>query len=196
MVTTHERSGSGSDPNTKLTYEDYMKTSDDERWELIDGVLIEMPSPTVPHQRVSRKIGTRLDIFVDAGSLGEVFHAPIDVVLDETVVVQPDLVFVSNERMRIVEHLNIQGAPDLVVEIRSPSTARHDEVTKRALYERYGVLEYWLADPEAQTVTVLILGESGYDVVGIYNKGDTLTSPTLEGFSLNLDDIFRTTMEE
>ncbi len=190
MVTTRQRSGAGPEPRAKLTYEDYMKTSDDERWELIDGELIQMPSPTVPHQRLIVLTGTKLVIFVMERSMGEVFYAPIDVVLDETVVVQPDLVFVSNERIHIVEHLNIQGAPDLVVEIRSPSTARHDEVTKRALYERYGVPEYWLADPEAQTITVLLLGGNGYEVAGMYNKGDTLTSPTLKGFSLNLDEIF------
>ena len=190
MVTTRQRSDAGPERKTKLTYDDYAKTPDDERWELIDGVLIEMPSPTVPHQRVSRKVGTRLDIFVDAGSLGEIFYAPIDVVLSDTVVVQPDLVFVSNERADIITHANIQGVPDLVVEIRSPSTAGHDEVTKRALYERYGIPEYWLADPEAQTVTVLLLGENGYEVTGIYAKGDTLTSPTLEGFSIDLNEIF------
>ena len=76
------------------------------------------------------------------------------------------------------------------MEIRSPSTAGLDEVTKRELYERYGVREYWLADPEAQTVTVLLLGENGYEVAGIYAKGDTLTSPTLEGFSIDLNEIF------
>ncbi len=190
MVTTRQRPDAGPEPKTKLTYDDYAKTPDDERWELIDGVLIEMPSPTVPHQRVSRKVGTRLDIFVDASSLGEIFYAPIDVVLSDTVVVQPDLVFVSNERADIITHANIQGAPDLVVEIRSPSTAGLDEVTKRELYERYGVKEYWMANPEAQTVTVLLLGENGYEVAGIYAKSDTLTSPTLEGFSIDLNEIF------
>ena len=190
MVTTRQRSDTEPEPKSKLTYEDYMKTSDDERWELIDGVLIEMPSPTVPHQRVGALLGAKFVVFVLNGGLGEVFHAPIDVVLSDTVVVQPDLVFVSNERAHIIEHSNIQGAPDLVVEIRSPSTAGHDEVTKRALYERYGIPEYWMTDPEAQTVNVLLLGENGYEVVGTYNRGDTLTSPTLEGFSLTLDDIF------
>ncbi len=190
MVTTRRRTDTGPEPKARLTYEDYMKTSDDERWELINGELIEMPSPTVPHQRLSRKVGTRLDIFVDSGSLGEIFYAPIDVVLSNNDVVQPDLVFVSNERTHIIEHRNIQGAPDLVVEIRSPSTPGHDEVTKRALYERYGIPEYWMADPQAQTVNVLLLGENGYETVGIYTSGQTLTSPTLEGFSLNLDDIF------
>ena len=190
MVTTRQRTDTGPEPKARLTYEDYAKTPDDERWELIDGELIEMPSSTVPHQRVSMKAGTRLSVFVESGGLGEVFHAPIDVVLADTVVVQPDLVFVSNERADIITNANIQGAPDLVVEIRSPSTAGHDEVTKRALYERYGIPEYWMADPQAQTVNVLLLGENGYELAGIYTRGQTLNSPSLEGFSLNLDDIF------
>ena len=190
MVTTRQRPDAGAGPKPKLTYEDYMKTSDDERWELIDGELIEMPSPTVPHQRVSMKIGTRFDIFVDEGNWGEVFHAPIDVVLSNTVVVQPDLVFISAERADIITHNNIQGAPDLVVEIRSPSTAEYDWTTKYRLYEEHGVKEYWLADPEACSITVFTLGEDGYQLAGIYTRGQTLESPLLEGFSPNLDDIF------
>ncbi len=190
MATARQRSDTGPGPKTKQTYEDYAKTPDDERWELIDGELIETPSPTVPHQRVSMKAGTRLSVFVDAGSQGEVFHAPIDMVLADTVVVQPDLVFVSNERADIITHANIQGAPDLVVEIRSPSTAEYDWTTKYRLYERCGVKEYWLADPEARTVTVFALADDSYELAGIYTRGQTLTSPTLEGFSLDLDDIF------
>ena len=188
MVTTRQRQDTGPEPRTKLTYEDYAKTPDDERWELIDGELIPMASPTVPHQSVDALLGYEFVRLVKRG-VGRVFHS-IDVVLSPHNTFRPDLIFVSNERADIITHANIQGAPDLVVEIRSPSTAGLDEVTKRELYERYGVREYWLADPEAQTVTVLLLGESGYEVVGIYAKGDTLTSPTLEGFSIDLNEIF------
>lgn len=188
MVTTRERSGTGPEPRTKLTYEDYAKTPDDERWELIDGELIPMGSPTVPHQSVDALLGYEFVRLAKQG-LGRVFHS-IDVVLSPHNTFRPDLIFISNERADIITHANIQGAPDLVVEIRSPSTAELDEVTKRELYEQYSVREYWLADPEAQTVTVLLLGENGYEIAGIYAKDDTLTSPTLEGFSINLSDIF------
>ena len=188
MVTTRQLQDTGPDPKTKLTYEDYAKTPDDERWELIDGELIPMGPPTVPHQRVDALLGYEFVRLVKQG-LGMVFHS-IDVVLSPHNTLRPDLIFVSSERVDIITHANIQGAPDLVVEIRSPSTAGLDEITRRELYERYGVREYWLADPEAQTVTVLPLGENGYDVVGTYAKGDTLTSPTLKGFSFNLDEIF------
>ena len=188
MVTTRQRPDAGSEPRAKLTYEDYAKTPDDERWELIDGELIPMASPTVPHQRVDARLGYEFVRLVKQG-LGEVFHS-IDVVLSPHNTFRPDLIFVSSERADIITHANIQGAPDLVVEIRSPSTAGLDEVTKRQLYERYGVPEYWLADPEAQTVSVLLLGENGYEIVGIYAKSDTFTSPTLEGFSIDLSEIF------
>ncbi len=189
MVTIQQRPDAGPEPKTKLTYEDYAKTPDDERWELIDGELIEMASPTVPHQSVDALLGSKLVIFVTELGLGMVFHS-IDVVLSLHNTFRPDLIFVSNERSDIITHANIQGAPDLVVEIRSPSTASLDETTKRELYERYGVREYWMADPDARTLTVLVLGENGYEVAGIYGRGDTLASPTLEGFSLNLDEIF------
>ena len=189
MVTTRQRPDAGSEPRAKLTYEDYAKTPDDERWELIDGELIPMASPTVPYQSVDALLGAKLVILVTEQGLGRVFHS-IDVVLSPHDTFRPDLIFVSNERAGIITHANIQGAPDLVVEIRSPSTAMLDETTKRELYEKCGVREYWLADPEAQTVTVLLLGENGYEIAGIYAKGGTLTSPTLEGFSIDLSEIF------
>ena len=175
---------------TKFTYEDYMQTPDDIRYELLDGELILSPSPRTAHQRTSRKILTRLDDFVEENELGEVFDAPYDVVLDNFNVVQPDILFVSNERASIITDLNIQGAPDLVIEILSPSTARRDGTQKRDLYARYGVPEYWQADTDAESVLVLTLQDGEYRVSGVYTKGQTLTSPLLEGFRLNVDDIF------
>ena len=174
-----------------LTYEDYAKTSDDERWELLDGELVMVPAPNTFHQAAQVKLGTRLNIFVEQGGLGHVFFAPTDVVLSDTNVVQPDLLFVSKEREHIITHANIQGAPDLAVEIRSPSTAERDLTIKRRLYEEHGVREYWLVDPEAMTVTVLLLGERGYREAGVYRSGQSFASPTLEGFSVSLDEVFR-----
>ncbi len=178
-------------PKIKLTYEDYAKTPDDERYELIDGELFMVPSPNIPHQRTVGDLGTRLKIFVEGNGLGEVYFAPIDVVLSDTNVVQPDLIFVARERLDIITHANIQGAPDLVVEVRSPSTAQRDLTTKRRLYAEHGVKEYWMVDPEARTVTVLLLRNGAFEEVGIYRKGQVLSSPTLAGFALNLDEIFR-----
>ena len=182
---------SGVKPKIRLTYEDYLKTSDDERYELLDGELIIMPAPSIAHQHVAMKLGTRLDTFVEEGNLGVLYSAPTDVVLSDTDVVQPDLLFISSERAHIITPANIQGAPDLIVEIRSASTAERDETLKRKLYAERGVKEYWLVDPEAMTITVLCLGEGGYAEEAAHSMGQTLTSPTLESFSVNLDEIFR-----
>ena len=177
-------------PKLKLTYEDYAKTPDDERYELIDGELMPMPSPKWLHQLLQAKVFAPLASFVYGGSLGSVVAAPMDVLLTPFDVVQPDLIFVSNARAHIITEDNIRGAPDLLIEILSPSTERRDRIVKRDLYARHGVREYWLIDPYAKTATVLLLGANGYDTHAVYGEGDTLTSPTLPGFALNLSDLF------
>ena len=146
-------------PTTKLTYEDYRKTPDDERWELLDGELVMAPSPNVPHQDISGTLFVLLKLFVDSAGLGRVFHAPLDVVLSETNVVQPDLLFVSHERADILTEANVQGAPDLVVEILSPSTTSRDWRIKLDLYAQHGVREYWVVDPNGQRVWVMSGGD-------------------------------------
>ena len=177
-------------PKLKLTYEDYASLPDDERCELIDGELIIMPSPSVLHQLLIFSIGVPLREFVKRLSLGEVAPSPIDVILSATDVVQPDLIFISNARSHIIAEANIRGAPDIAIEIISPSTERRDRIVKREMYARHGVREYWLVDPYAKTITVLILGAGGYNTHAVYGEGDTLTSPTLPGFALNMGELF------
>ncbi len=178
-------------PKPKLTYEDYAKTPEGERWELIDGELIMAPSPKEAHQSVQVDLGSPMHLFAREKDLGRVYFAPLDVVLSDTDTVQPDLLFVSKERLHIITEDNVQGAPDLVVEIRSPSTARQDWTVKRELYARHGVREYWLVDPEAATVAVLLLDDGELKVAGVYGEGDTLKATALEGFAVALADIFR-----
>ena len=177
-------------PVRKLTYADYCLTPDDERYELMDGELIMVPAPGESHQIVAMELGALLHVFVKARGLGRVFSAPYDVVLSDTDIVQPDLLFVSNERAHIRTPTNIRGAPDLVIEILSPSTASRDWGEKRALYAEYGVQEYWLVDPDTRTVTVLLLDAGAFAEVACYGAGQTVTSPTLPGFTASLDDIF------
>jgi Uma2 family endonuclease len=190
-------------PKRKLTYEDYAKTPEGERWELIDGELIMPPSPKEAHQSVQGNLGAPMLIFVrekDLGApmlifvrekdLGKVYFAPFDVVLSDTDTVQPDLLFVSKDQLHIITADNVQGAPDLVVEIRSPSTARQDWTTKRELYARHGVKEYWLVDPEAATVAILLFDDGELKVTGVFGEGESITSTVLEGFSIALADIF------
>ena len=182
MVTTR--------PRTRLTYEDYLTTPDDKRYELLDGELKLAPAPRTTHQSVQIAIGSPMFRFVHEGSLGRIFLAPTDVVLSDSDVVQPDIIFVSNERARIITEPNIQGAPDLVIEILSPSTASRDRGYKRTLYEQHGVKEYWMADLDSATITVLVLRNGRFQTVGTYGKGDTVTSSVLDGFSINIDQLF------
>ena len=177
-------------PKAKLTFQDYLKTPDDERYELLDGELIMAPSPNEAHQIIAGKLGSRLLLFVEQHDLGQVFIAPYDVKLSDTDVVQPDILFVSSQRAGIRTSDNIQGAPDLVVEIQSPSTARRDWNDKLRLYARHGVNEYWIIDPEAHTVAVMLLEEGEFRPAGIYGEGGGLSSASIEGFNIEVDEIF------
>ena len=180
----------GTKPAVKLTYEDYCKTPEDERYELIDGVLIMAAAPNMAHQTTQRKLGWRMASTVETEELGEVFFSPCDVVLSEHTTLQPDLIFVSNENADIITDANIQGAPDLVVEIISPSSTGRDWVTKRDLYAKHGVKEYLLIHPIDRTVWVMLLKDGYLELVATLYEGDTLTFSTIEGFSVKLSDIF------
>ena len=155
---------------TNLTYADYLKTADDERYELFDGELVRSPSSREIHQYVLGRLFLRLGAFIYGRNLGKVYCSPFDVVLSDTDVVQPDLLFVSNGRDNIVTPENIEGARDLVVEILSPATAARDRTLKLDLYARHGVQEYWIVDPDAKTIMLLRRGESRFEVVGIYGE--------------------------
>lgn len=123
--------------------------------------------------------------------LGEFFVSPYDVVLSPTNVLQPDLLFVARDRASIVTADNIKGAPSIVIEVMSPSTSRRDREIKRDIYSEYGVGEYWLVDPYACTVSVMALQGSAFQEIGAYGAEDSVTSPTLPGLSLDLQDIFQ-----
>ena len=175
---------------TKLTYDDYLETSDDERYELLNGELILSPSPREIHQHILSVLHLRIGAFARERNLGKVYFSPFDVVLSDTDVVQPDLLFISSERTEIITPDNVRGAPDLVVEILSPATAERDRTLKLDLYAKHGVKEYWIVDPDSRTIMVLLRGESRFEVSGIYGEEQSLSSPTLEGFSIALEEIF------
>ncbi|MBI2154339.1 MAG: Uma2 family endonuclease [Candidatus Rokubacteria bacterium] len=146
-----------------LTYEDYCLLPDDgRRYEILDGELYMTPSPSRAHQRFALNLLVALHAFVTRHDSGEVFVAPFDVILAKTTVVVPDLVFVRRERLDIVTNRGIEGAPDLVVEILSPDSARRDRVEKAQLYARYDVPHYWLVDPEARAIEAFELAEGQY----------------------------------
>ena len=175
----------------RLTYQDYANLEGDERYELLDGELILVGSPNMDHQEAVTNLGTSLSVFAKEHDLGKIYFAPTDVLLADTDVVQPDLLFVSNEREHIRTPANIQGAPDFIVEILSPSSVRRDWHHKRELYASHGVREYWIVDPVHQIVSVMLLQNSALEIDGTYTEGDTVTSSTLEGFTISLNDIFQ-----
>jgi Uma2 family endonuclease len=158
--------------------------------QLIDGGLIMSPSPTVLHQHIVSSIGRLLGNFVAERDLGIVLVAPIDVELSESQSFQPDVVFVARERMGILGTQKIGGAPDLVVEVLSPSTGYYDLTAKREVYERAGVVEYWIVDPERRTVEVLALNEGAYRTVAEVSGTGRATSRLLDGFAVESGTLF------
>ena len=187
------QSGSGfgaTMPRFKLTVNSYMSNPDERPSQLLDGELIVAPAPTRRHQRLVRRLQRILDDFVLANQLGEVFQSPTDVVLSDHDVTQPDILFVGVDRSQISTPANIQGAPDLVVEVLSPITAEYDRGYKRTLYSRHGVQEYWLVDPNSNTIEVLTASETGLITAATYTQTGILTSPLLQGLSIDLEPIF------
>lgn len=174
----------------RLTYDDYCRLPAGPRYELVEGELRLVPSPSVKHQEVSKRLAVALVEGAEMRNLGRVFAAPLDVVLNEYNVAQPDLLFITKAREGIITEANVQGAPDLVVEIISPSTAEWDRVIKRQLYERYGVRELWLVDVEAHTVEVAARRGEKLITVSVFAEGTMLTSSLLPGFSLELTELF------
>ncbi len=178
-------------PVFKFTYEDYRTAPPDKRYELIDGDLVMVPAPNLKHQTVQVRLGERLARFVRENSLGTLFFAPCDVVLSDTDVVQPDLLFVSTDRAYLLSSgENVRGAPDLVIEILSPATAERDRGYKRALYAKHGVAEYWMVDPSAETVRIHRLHDRALVVTQTFRREQTLRSPLLPGFTLDLESVF------
>ena len=176
----------------KFTLEDYrnLPESETKRYELLGGELLMVPAPNWFHQSVSWKLEILLGRFVEKTQLGLVRHAPLDVILSEEDVVQPDILFISDGRQGIIWKDGIHGAPDLIVEILSPATAGRDRTLKRTLYARSGVQEYWLVDPEGKSIEVLTLSQQGYQPAGRYESGQTLTSPLLPSLKIQLDQLF------
>jgi Uma2 family endonuclease len=177
----------------KLTYDDLLLLPDDGKLhELIDGEHFVRPSTAVRHQRVLGRFGIPLYELVRKHGLGEVFYVPLDVVLSPRDVVVPDLIFISTNRAAIVGAENVQGAPDLVAEVLTPDSRRHDEVRKRGLYERAAIEEYWIVDPEAETVKVFRRDSERFARPLLLSKADcdVLSTPLLPGLEPSLATLF------
>jgi Uma2 family endonuclease len=182
-------------PGVKLTYDDFLLFPDDgKRHELIDGEHYVTPSPHRKHQAVAWNLSVIIGTFLESNPVGPAFAAPFDVVFSESDVVEPDLLYISNARRdAVLTTKNVRGAPDLVVEIASRGTRKRDETIKRKLYEGYEVDEYWVIDPDAETITVYRRDgkndQRTFELAAAH--ADTLTTPLLPGLITPLARIFK-----
>lgn len=194
-MTGHQHTDDAHGSIRRLTYRDFVRFPDDgRRHELIDGKHYVTPPPNLRHQRLVQQLARALWNYLDLHPIGELFCVPVDCVLSFFDIVEPDLLIIANDQTAIVTKRNLRGAPALVVEVASPSTKRRDRRHKRDLYARAGVREYWMIDPDANSVTVFRRTPEGeFPIVATLQAavGETLTTPLLPGFELKLSHYFR-----
>ena len=173
------------------TYEDYAAIPEDgHRYEVIGGVLYMSPSPNRRHQKIVRKIARYLEDFVENPELGEIGMAPLDVELGHKNVVQPDVFVVLNKHFDRLTETRIIGAPDLVIEVASPGTAKYDRRKKQAAYASAGVPEYWVVTPKNQTIEVLVLEGRSYRSLGSFSGCDVLPSQVVPNLPVRVEQFF------
>jgi Uma2 family endonuclease len=180
----------GAEVTPKLTYEEFRQLPDDgKHYELVHGEVHLSPSRSTKHQLILGNTSVSLGTYVRSARLGVLFCAPLDVCLNPDTALQPDLIFISAERVGIVQENFVAGAPELVVEVVSPSTTVHDRVTKLPIYAEAGVPEFWLIDSQARTVEVLKLQGKKYFVDATLAGDQVLTSNLFPGWQLPLRDL-------
>jgi Uma2 family endonuclease/predicted DNA-binding transcriptional regulator AlpA len=182
-----------TEPTKKLTYEDYLDIPNEPgcRLEVLDGMLVKEPSPSVIHQRASRKLQRILeDYFEEVDPDGEIFNAPLDVTLLDCNVVQPDLFYVSGEQTNIVKEARIDGQPALVVEVISPSSTRKDRLQKMQIYQRAQIQHYWLVDPREKTLECFAWRDGVYALVASGMDEDIVEHSNFAGLSIPLKSLW------
>jgi Uma2 family endonuclease len=171
----------------RFTYADLEHFPEDgKQREIIHGDLIVSPAPSPHHQRIVRVLSLAIANFLQDRPLGEVFFAPLDMIFDDDECIQPDVIFVSNARAGIVTKRGLEGAPDWVVEVISPSTRKRDLQVKRKLCQSFGVDVYWAVDSEVQEVHAWDGG-----TYTVYREGERLSASSLPGFTLQVDELFK-----
>ncbi len=179
-------------PQEKVwTYEDYLELTDDKRYEVINGRLEEMPAPGFEHQRIISRMILIMRGFSDKGNLGEVLPAPFDVILSDTVVVQPDVVFISNDNLKNIKNGRLFGSPDLVVEVVSSGSYRRDRYEKFVLYGKYGVREYWIVLPREKVIEVWCLKDGRYVLHSVAAEKGEIESCVLEGLKIRVEEVLK-----
>jgi Uma2 family endonuclease len=174
-----------------LTYEDYVLLPNDRnRYEILEGELTVTPAPSTKHQTASGNLFVLIAHYIKDRDLGRLFYAPIDLILESTSVLQPDLLFVSKAREGIITEKAIEGAPDLVIEILSPTTSRTDRVTKAQIYSRHAVPAYWIVDPEQEAIEIYLLEADGYRLAVILQGTTPTIAPPFTELEIAAKDIF------
>ncbi|HYG74701.1 MAG TPA: Uma2 family endonuclease [Planctomycetota bacterium] len=175
----------------KFTYREYRALPETgPRYQLIEGELVLSPSPNFKHQSILMYLGGELYRFAKDRKLGTVCAAPLDVILSDEDVCQPDIFFIAAARKHIISSEGVRGAPDLCIEILSPSNRDLDLETKRVIYARYGVTEYWIVDPDADTILVYHLQDNPREPFKTLRGGDALSSLLLPDFTLAVSAVF------
>ena len=175
-----------------LTYEDYLAMPDDgRRYEILDGEVAVTATPVTLHQRIVGNLYWVLRGHVHSRRLGQVYLAPITVILANTTVVEPDLVYVDNARASLVGERGINGAPSLLIEVLSPSTAANDRGPKFQLYARYGVPWYWIADTDARVLEGFELADGAYRLVARLQGEGSVALPPFPDLTLVVDELWR-----
>jgi Uma2 family endonuclease len=174
-----------------LTYDEYRLLPDDgKRYELMDGDLFVSPAPSTRHQTVSRRLQFALMQALEVPGIAQVFNAPCDVIFEPTSVVQPDLAIVSAARAHLITARAIEGVPEVLVEILSPGGSDRDEHLKKRLYERHGVPEYWLVEPEHGFISVWRIDGGSYGLRARYDRASTLEHPDFPTIKITLLGVF------
>lgn len=174
----------------RYTYEDYQQLPEGAPYELIHGHLVMSPSPTVRHQDLVLFFASALREYARSGPKGKVSIAPMDVRLADDTVVQPDVLYVAPDRADCIKEQEIDGAPTLIVEVASPSTSHLDAFDKKQLYEAHGVREYWIVDPDTETVEVYKSSDEGYTLHQRRVGTGAVASALLDDFAVELNDLF------
>jgi len=174
-----------------LTYEDYTALPNDgKRYEILEGELAATPAPSPKHQTASGNLTVLLTQHIRENDLGKLFHAPIDLILESSSVLQPDLLFVSKARQNIITDRAVEGAPDLVIEILSPTSSQSDRVTKAQIYARHKIPAYWIVDPEQETVEVYLLNVDSYRLTVTLQGETPVPVPPFTDLKFAAKDIF------
>jgi Uma2 family endonuclease len=172
------------------TVEDYKRLPEGAPYQLIGGELIMTPSPTRFHQDISGNIEFALKSFILPRDLGRIYVAPLDVQLTDTDVYQPDIFFIRKERLRLLQGDRIDIAPDIVIEILSPSTAYYDLKHKKEVYYEHGVEEYWIVDPADESIEIMVRDSEYYRTEALFRRTGVLQSPMFPEFSMKVEEVF------